>query len=144
MRSYLNGMIQEHSYGIIPLQKVGEGWQVLLVCHHAGHWGFPKGHGNEGEEPDETAQRELFEETGLTVSLYLFDEPLEDRYRFRSSSGWVGKTVSYFVAEVEGNIVLQSSEIIDSRWVKLQEADKHLTFPEAKALVKKVIELLSL
>lgn len=51
-------MNQERSYGIIPLRFKGK-WEVFMVQLHAGHWGFPKGHGEPGEEALQTAEREL-------------------------------------------------------------------------------------
>ena len=60
-------MKKEFSFGIVPLQCVNEQWQVLLVQHQAGHWAFPKGHAEIGEEPKQTAERELLEETGLVA-----------------------------------------------------------------------------
>ncbi|MBD3304395.1 NUDIX domain-containing protein, partial [Candidatus Woesearchaeota archaeon] len=40
--------------------------KYLLVKHkEGGHWDFPKGHAEEGETEEETALREIYEETGL-------------------------------------------------------------------------------
>ena len=43
--------------------------RVLLVQEakgpHASRWGFPKGHVDQGESPEEAALRELSEESGL-------------------------------------------------------------------------------
>ena len=39
--------------------------KFLLIQHHAGHWGFPKGHQEKGEDDLTTARRELQEETGI-------------------------------------------------------------------------------
>lgn len=60
-------MKREVSYGIVPLRYMEGGWQILLIRHHAGHWTFPKGHADRGESPQQTAERELREETGLAV-----------------------------------------------------------------------------
>ena len=61
-------MINDASFGVIPFKKIKGVWHVFLICHHDGHWGFPKGH-PEGEETSiQAAERELFEETGLKIS----------------------------------------------------------------------------
>ena len=53
-------MVEEVSFGVIPLMKDNAAWQVFLILHKSGnHWGFPKGHASGNETPQETATREL-------------------------------------------------------------------------------------
>lgn len=132
--------MREYSYGIIPLQRKGKTWEVLLVQHYAGHWAFPKGHAEKGESAQETAERELREETGLTVSSYLKEEPFSEQYFFMFKGKRIFKTVQYFLAEVEGDVKIQEAEISQSQWVPLDQAADFITFPEAKKLCKKVQE----
>ncbi len=53
------------SCGVLLLSPQRE----LLLCHATGsaHWDIPKGLGEGGETPRETAMREMLEETGLRV-----------------------------------------------------------------------------
>lgn len=137
-------VVYEASYGIIPLAKKEGEWQVLLIQHGAAdHWAFPKGHAEEGEEPRETASRELFEETGLTVSNYLTSLPFIEKYQFFSRGQKIEKTVTYFLAEVTGELNLQVEEIRASRWVPLSVAADHVTFPAAKTICNQVIKTLA-
>src|SRR5678815_3141072 len=62
----------------VPLAAIGaacaifdRSHRVLLVHHVYGHrnWELPGGGSEVGESPDETAGRELFEETGLRAEL---------------------------------------------------------------------------
>ena len=54
---------------------------VLLVFGKKSQkWGFPKGHMEMGETEEETALRELREETGIRL-----DNPLDTRIRFRNN-----------------------------------------------------------
>jgi len=136
-------MDTEQSYGIIPLRKTNGEWESLLIRHLSGtHWAFPKGHAEAGEKPMVAANRELFEETGLTVVKFLSEQVLEESYEFYSRGNKIFKTVYYFLAEVQGDVLLQKSEIAASKWVLLSEASHHVTFPEAKSLCKKAIALL--
>lgn len=132
-------MKHEQSYGVIPLKKIKEEWYVLLIQHHAGHWSFPKGHPEGVEIPLETAKRELFEETGLVVSQILSDQPLEENYHFKWDGHTIQKKVHYFIAEVKGDVILQSEEIANHQWTAIEEAEKKVTFPEAKRLCRQVI-----
>lgn len=65
---------------------------VLLVHHKAsGLWQFPGGHLDPNEAPDETAVREVFEETGVQATLrgLRFDFP-----------GMVGRALPHLVLEI--------------------------------------------
>jgi 8-oxo-dGTP pyrophosphatase MutT (NUDIX family) len=135
-------MKKENSYGIIPLIFSAGSWRVLLVQHHAGHWAFPKGHADRGESPQQTAERELLEETGLTFERYLSPEPLSESYIFTFRGERIYKTVYYFLALVSGKIVIQKHEIKASQWLSLPEAFKQITFNEGKRVCQQVMEFL--
>lgn len=135
-------MIKDESFGIIPLQKVSNHWQVLLIKQRYGrHWSFPKGHSEGNETPEESARREFFEETGLTITRYLSESTLSESYEFRSRGKQISKTVYYFVAEVQGKVSLDPIEIIACKWIPLIEAPNHVTFPQAKALCLQTLQL---
>jgi len=135
--------MQERSYGIIPLQKKGKEWQVLLINHRqGGFWAFPKGHAEEGETAEQAARRELQEETGLTIVQMLSSETLKESYSFFRGKSFIHKEVLYFIAEVEGTLHLQEGEVYDSRWIPLKEAESQITFAESKNLCRRAIELL--
>lgn len=136
-------MKQEHSCGIVPLKKEGTEIYVLLIVHKGGrHWGFPKGHKDPGESDLQTAERELKEETGLVVSQWLSKKPYIETYTFYKFHQKIYKKVSYFPAFVEGDLILQLDEIIDSRWILIEKAREYLTFKEAKEICVKVLSLL--
>lgn len=113
-------------------------WHILLVQLYAGHWGFPKGHHEEGESPFETASRELQEETGLTVKHLLSEELYEETYFFTFEEEKIKKTVGYYLAEVEGKEAIQKEELAALKWVPFEQAADLLTFPELKKLLKKI------
>ncbi len=136
--------IVEESFGIIPLKHDQGVWKVLLILHRGGrHWAFPKGRGNPGELAEESACRELKEETGLDVQKFLQKDPLVEKYQFYRKRDVVVKTVQYFPALVEGELHLQPEEIRDAKWVSLKEAPDHLTFKEAKEMCRKLLGFLS-
>lgn len=135
-------MFEENSYGIIPLRKVQGEWEALLIQHGAGHWGFPKGHANAHENHLMTAQRELEEETGMTIQHMLSKEPLIETYRFTRQGRSVKKSVTYFLAEVSGNLQIQLEEIQDAKWVPLSYVESYLTFPSARTIGARAIEIL--
>lgn len=131
---------QEFSYGIIPLCLINGEHKTLLVKHQKGHWAFSKGHQEALENPRQTAQRELAEETGLKVEKFLEIAPLKEHYSFQLNETLIQKTVTYFVAHISGKVTLQVEEIADYRWLTLHEAEKLATFPETKQLCKNLLK----
>ncbi|MFI0434271.1 MAG: bis(5'-nucleosyl)-tetraphosphatase [Parachlamydiaceae bacterium] len=135
-------MKKDSSCGIIPLRIHHDEWQILLIQHHSGHWGFPKGHPEIGETPLQTAKRELNEETGLIIESLLSSEYLVEHYFFTFHGHRVSKTVHYYIALVTGNLVIQEIEIKNSQWVSLPQAFDIMTFKEGKRLCFEVTEFL--
>lgn len=142
MVSVKSEIMKEIAYGIVPLTKKGGVWHVLLVKHHSGdHWGFPKGHPNEGETPKETAIRELHEETGLTLKRFLTEAEITEKYQFIRKGIPVSKSVTYFIAEVSGDIFLQFEELCGGKWVPLFEAESHITHLESRSVCQSVFAI---
>jgi ADP-ribose pyrophosphatase YjhB (NUDIX family) len=136
-------MIRDESFGIIPLQKRAGVWHLYLVQHHmSGYWGFPKGHAEISETPQQTAMRELKEETHLEVVRFLLQQQLKEEFVFRQNGVKVFKTVYYFVAEVGGEAQLvYDQEIIYGKWVTLSEAATVMTHASGKALCEMVTKI---
>lgn len=135
---------QDESFGIVPLKNESGRWEVFLIKHkHGRYWGFPKGHAEADETPQQTATRELKEETNLDIIRFLTDEPLMERYNFMLEGSRIYKRVFYFIAEVSGSVVLQKHEISDGLWLPLTEALQKLTHPEGKTILTQVTAFLS-
>jgi 8-oxo-dGTP pyrophosphatase MutT (NUDIX family) len=102
-------------------------------------WTLPKGTPNPGETREETALREVTEETGLRVRIV---EPLDDiRYRFVQHGTRIHKTVHYYVMEaVGGSLDEHDHEFASVRWISLPDALELLTFETERNLVARVAE----
>lgn len=134
--------MKEHSYGIIPLKKYRGTWRVLLVKHGKKHWAFPKGHGEKNESPEETAIRELKEETGLDLVSFLPFKPLVEHYFFKKGNVLVEKFATYYLGIVKGKVVLQKEEIEDFKWLQVSDAEELATFKQTKELCVETLKLL--
>ncbi len=136
-------MRKEESFGVIPLSKARGKWEVFLIQHsRSGYWGFPKGHAEPNETPQEAAFRELKEETNLEPIRLIQQDPLMEQYSFMMDGKRIFKRVSYFIAEVGGNVELQKLEIHDGKWVPFSEAYQQVTHQEGKILLAKVKQII--
>ena len=135
---------QDISYGIIPLYKEENSWQVLVV-HQISYrgddfWIFPKGHAEAGESATQTALRELQEETGVTQITVENTPPITISYSFIHQGVRIEKTVEYFIgicASKETHIS-QPHEIKEIRWCSFDDAELLLSHQNSKAVLQKV------
>ena len=130
-------MERDFSCGVIPVRLTDGQRQYLLIQHHAGHWGFPKGHPEPGESDAEAAARELAEETGLTDAEILDQPTFDEHYVFMKKGGQkVHKTVRYFIGRVSsGEVIIQPEEVADFFWGNAGAAREKLTFEEGRKLL---------
>lgn len=138
---------KDSSFGVVAVYRTPEKqFEVFLIRHRAGgHWGFPKGHANEGEEPFEAAIRELKEETSLQIkSELLSQQVLVEQYVFHLDQECIQKTVQYFIGEVTCRDVakIDPSEVMEGKWVEINQAPMHLTFEESKRICREAAQLL--
>lgn len=105
-----------------------------MIRQLKGHWCFSKGHTKDGETEEETALREIREETGLVVEL---DTNFRYVMQYEPASN-IDKTVIYFIAYKKGGKErIQRSELLDMKWVKPVVALGCLTYEsDADLLVK--------
>ena len=62
--------LYEKSCGAIVIHRDGDMYKILLVRNHNGrNFSFPKGHVESGETEQQTAVREVKEETGLDIEI---------------------------------------------------------------------------
>ena len=130
--------MKERSAGIIVVRD-----SLFLVLHSAaGHWDLPKGHMEKGESEEQTALRELEEETGIT-SIELFPKFREQiHYMFRRSSELVSKDVIFFLGVTNESQVKLSFEHQGHAWLPYDEAVEKVTFKTAKEVMQKAHEFL--
>ena len=104
-------------------------------------WTLPKGTPERGESTEETAVREVGEETGLQVRI---TGPLSDiEYWFVQSGTRIHKTVHYFLMEpVGGDLDRHDREFDQVRWIDFDDASSILTFETERALVAHAADVL--
>ncbi len=134
------------SAGGIVVREAREGPSLVIGMRRRDRdgvtWTLPKGTPEPRETVEETAIREVAEETGLEVRIV---GPLPSiDYTFVQSGQRIHKTVHYFLMEpTGGDLSRHDREFERVRWVTFVEAPSLLTFPTERALVATAHSLLA-
>jgi len=126
---------RETSYGGVVVR----GSDVLVITPAGKRvTGLPKGGANRGETGEQTAAREVREETGITATVR---EPLGDvQYWYRRGGRRVFKTVHFYLCDfVSGSTSDHDHEVDEARWIPLSEARTTLSYPGERALIETLL-----
>jgi ADP-ribose pyrophosphatase YjhB (NUDIX family) len=105
-------------------------------------WSLPKGHVEEGETVEDTAVREIFEETGITGRVVAPLGTID--FWFVADGRRVHKTVHHFLLVAEsGELSDEDVEVTEVAWVPLDEVPERLAYADERRLVAKVPGLLA-
>lgn len=121
------------------------GTNVLIVERGKGAmpgtWSLPGGHIEPGEKARDAAARELFEETGLVVTL----EGLVDVHDgiFRDGEGVLRAhyVLAVFWGRSEDGEPVAATDARDARFVPVAEIDGYRMTPGAQAIIRRAYEL---
>ena len=120
--------------GLVWREHKGE-WEVLLV-HRPRYddWSFPKGKADPGETAEQTARREVEEETGLACTL---DAPAGE-VRYVDSKGRP-KIVRYWhmTPDDEGHFFTPNDEVDELLWCHPADAEARLTYDHDRKLFRR-------
>ncbi len=133
-------MSTETSYGGVTVR--GEDVLVITPAGRRRITALPKGGPQEGETAEQTAGREVREETGINVDVR---EPLGDvSYWYRRGGQRIYKTVHFYLCHfVSGDTADHDHEVDDARWIPLREARTALTYPGERELIERALSKLA-
>lgn len=129
--------IEVTSGAVVYRHNAGELEYLLLESQNKGHfWGFPKGHVEGNETLEQTAAREIKEETQLTL-------PIDTSFKVYTEYDLPNgnrKQMTLFTADLtaQEDIHLQAKEIKNCGWFNYQDARKRLTYDNLKQLLDQV------
>jgi bis(5'-nucleosidyl)-tetraphosphatase len=134
-------MLNEKSCGAVVYIR-NPNVKYLLLQYEAGHWDFVKGNVEAGENEQQTAVRELGEETGIVDAKFIdrFKETIS--YFYKRQGATVLKEVVFFLMETKTVNVKLSFEHIGFIWLTYDDAMRRLTFKNARDVLQKANEFL--
>lgn len=132
---------RHHSAGGAVLSRQGNRAYVALIATRRGaRWGLPKGTVDPGETPEQTAEREVLEETGLRAEILCHLDKIE--YFFRAGGDLVQKQVDFYLMRyVDGALCPQLTEVDDVRWVDLRDAISMTSFESERRVLERAHQL---
>lgn len=111
--------------------------KVLLIRHLKGHVAFPKGHVEKNETEEETAIREVKEETGIDIEIisknkqHISYSPKANHY----------KDVYFFIGKaIDGELKPQPEEIDECFWCDVDKALDYITYENDKKMYIKILK----
>lgn len=113
--------------------RTGDTGPEVVMVHRPKYddWSFPKGKVDPGETPEETAIREVLEETGMRCTLG----------RRLHSKQFGAKTAHYWVMEIASEEPWAPNVEIDKvRWVPAADAAAELTSAQDRELLAEFLE----
>ena len=128
-------VVREYSAGGLVFDDKG---RVAIIARHSrsGHleWCLPKGHIEKGETPQQTAVREVHEETGILGEVV--DSIATIDYWFTGTSQRVHKLVHHFaLRQIGGELTVEGDpdhEAEDAIWVDFADLDDVLSYPNER------------
>ena len=149
-------MLREFSAGALVLRRMQNQWWAAVI--EPGREGepedrrhvvaLPKGNIDPGEKPQETAVREVYEETGLRVRpvtkladiKYVYQRKWQDNAKiFKVVSFFLMKYQSGQIGDIKPNM---QHEVRRAWWMPLQEAAAKLSYSGEKQVALKALDYL--
>ena len=135
---------EQHSAGGLVVKKKGNKAQICLVSKKNGRvWAFPKGRMDEGETREETARREILEETGHKVEIIDELDVIEYYFFLKENNTFYHKTVTFFLTKLLVEDAQPRDQEADAvAWFDAGVAKKKLSYLNEKKILGKAESLL--
>jgi len=134
----------EKSCGAVVFTRENGTLQYVIIRSPEGICGFPKGHMEDEETEQETALREIKEETGLNVVLVDGFRITDEHPHIREGRKPVLKKIVYFLAEFKGqSLVAQENEVSEIGLMTYKDAIASFQFESSVRILNEADRFLA-
>ena len=136
-RPVIDEVVRETTSGGIVFRRNDKGGvEILLMQDAKDRWTIPKGHVEPGEEPRQTAEREIREETGLK-EMKVHSWLGKVNFRYRRSHTLVLMTMHIYLVEGLGetNKLHPEDWLNDIKWLPATEAVDKIAYDDIGKLI---------
>jgi 8-oxo-dGTP pyrophosphatase MutT (NUDIX family) len=146
-RDYDRRVRREFSAGGVVVRRLRGEWHAAAIRPGGKEavWALPKGLVDRGEDPAETALREVAEETGVRGRL--LGKLGDVRYVYTWRGERIFKVVSFYLVRYSGGRLGDvppafRHEVAEARWLPLADAPRLLSYGGEREMAAKALELL--
>ncbi len=137
----------QHSAGGVVARRRGAQLEIALIAvGEPRRWQLPKGLIDPGERAEDTARREVREETGVDAEVVATLDPIDYWYVATEQGAPVRihKTVDFFLLRyLAGDVANHDREVHEARWVAIHEAPERLAFPSERRVLEQAASLIA-
>ncbi len=136
-------VVQFVSAGGVVYRDNGHGPEVVLCGRNSPElWALPKGTPEMGETREQTAVREVSEETGLDVKTQCFIDSIQYWFVRPSDGMRCHKTVLYYLMDpIGGDTSRHDHEFDQVQWFSVEDALKTMSYGNEAKVVEKGLSL---
>jgi len=134
------------SFGGVVVRDGSDGLQVALIRPMSTDlrqvWALPKGGAESDEGAEDSALREVREETAIEAEVVSRIDPITYWFAWAPDKVRYRKTVHYFLMRyVSGEATPDGVEVAEVRFFSFQDALKQASYPSERTVIKAAIDL---